>query len=182
MIEPLLPPWPERSPGPKPVPDRLGLQGILFVLHTGIPWQQLPLELGFVRADVLETSGAMAGSRGLRPAAPDTVGGTERGWRTGLESRMRGRLPRSREKGGAATGPSPVDRRKTGSKHHLITDGGGIPLKVITTAANVNDVTQTLALVDGIPPVAGRVGHPRRRPDALLGDNGYDSNPSRKEL
>lgn len=28
---------------------------------------------------------------------------------------MRGRLPRAREKGGAATGPSPVDRRKTGS-------------------------------------------------------------------
>lgn len=81
-----------------------------------------------------------------------------------------------------ATGPSPVDRRKTGSKHHLITDGGGIPLKAITTAANVNDVTQTLALVDGIPPVAGRVGHPRKRPDALLGDKGYDSNPNRREL
>ncbi len=83
---------------------------------------------------------------------------------------------------GAATGPSPVDRRKTGSKHHLITDGGGIPLHVITTAANVNNVTQTLALVDGLPPVAGRVGHPRKRPDALLGDRGYDSNPNRDEL
>ncbi len=45
--EPVLPAWPERSPGPKPVSDRLCLQGILFVLHTGIPWQQLPLELGF---------------------------------------------------------------------------------------------------------------------------------------
>ncbi|MFU0243266.1 transposase, partial [Streptomyces scabiei] len=43
MIEPVLPPWPEHSPGPKPVPDRLCLQGILFVLYTGIPWQQLPL-------------------------------------------------------------------------------------------------------------------------------------------
>ncbi|MFI8340483.1 transposase [Streptomyces sp. NPDC085639] len=50
------------------------------------------------------------------------------------------------------------------------------PLKVITTAATVNDVTQTLALVDGIPPVAGR---PRRRPEALLGDKGYGSNPNR---
>ena len=48
-------------------------------------------------------------------------------------------------------------REMTGSKHHLICDGRGTPLKVITTAANVNDVTQTLALVDGIPPVAGRV-------------------------
>lgn len=85
------------------------------------------------------------------------------------------------KKGGPGTGPSPVDRRKTGSKHHLICDGRGTPLKVITTAANVNDVTQTLALVDGIPPVAGRPGRPRRRPEALLGDKGYDSKPNRDE-
>lgn len=81
-------------------------------------------------------------------------------------------------RGGADTGPSPVDRRKTGSKHHLICDGRGTPFKVITTAANVNDVTQTLALVDAIPPVAS----PRRRPDALLGDKGYDSNAHRNDL
>ncbi|MGW1617415.1 transposase, partial [Streptomyces sp. NPDC002285] len=86
------------------------------------------------------------------------------------------------KKRGADTGPSPVDRRKTGSKHHLICDGRGTPLKVITTAANVNDVTQTLALVDGIPPVAGRPGRPRRRPDSLLSDKGYDSNTHREEL
>ncbi|MEV6703091.1 transposase [Streptomyces sp. NPDC051453] len=47
LIEPLLPPWPERSPGPKPVDDRLCLQGILYVLHQDIAWQLLPLELGF---------------------------------------------------------------------------------------------------------------------------------------
>ncbi|MGP4009920.1 transposase [Streptomyces sp. 4N124] len=93
---------------------------------------------------------------------------------------LRGRLPHPREKGGADTGPSPVDRRKTGSKHHLICDGRGTPFKVVTTAANVNGFTQTLALVDGIPPVAGRPGRPRRRPETLLGDKGYDSNPSAK--
>ncbi|MGQ4347505.1 transposase [Streptomyces sp. SAS_275] len=92
---------------------------------------------------------------------------------------LRGRLPCPREKGGADTGPSPVD---PGSKHDLICDGRGTPLKVVTTAANVNDVTQTLALVDGIPSGAGRPGQPRRRPDSLLGDKGYDSNPHREEL
>ncbi|MFJ1602611.1 transposase [Streptomyces sp. NPDC088253] len=71
---------------------------------------------------------------------------------------MCGRLSHPREKGGADIGASPVDRRKTGSKHHLICDGRGTPLKVIITVANANDVTQTLALVDGIPPVAGRPG------------------------
>ncbi|MCX4771958.1 transposase [Streptomyces sp. NBC_01260] len=43
LIEPLLPPWPERSP----VSDRLCLQGILLVLYNDIAWQLLPLELGF---------------------------------------------------------------------------------------------------------------------------------------
>lgn len=124
----------------------------------------------------------MAPGRGLRPVAPHPAGRTERRRRDRLVAGLRGRLPREGEKGGEATGPSPVDRGKTGSKHHLISDGNGTPFKVITTAANVNDVTQTLGLVDGIPSVAGRPGRPRRRPDALLGDKGYDSNPDRREL
>jgi hypothetical protein len=44
------------------------------------------------------------------------------------------------------------------------------------------DLTQTLALVDGIPSVAGRPGHPRRRPDAVLGDKAYDSRAVRRQL
>jgi transposase len=47
LIEPVLPPWPEKAPGPKPIPDRLCLQGILYVLYTGIGWEDLPQELGF---------------------------------------------------------------------------------------------------------------------------------------
>ena len=48
-IEPLLPKVERRFrfPGRKRLPDREALQGILFVLHTGISWPHLPLELGF---------------------------------------------------------------------------------------------------------------------------------------
>jgi len=48
-VEPLLPKKPRRYryPGRKPFDDRLALQGILFVLHTGIGWEHLPQELGF---------------------------------------------------------------------------------------------------------------------------------------
>uniref|UniRef100_UPI003F492DE4 transposase n=1 Tax=Streptomyces chartreusis TaxID=1969 RepID=UPI003F492DE4 len=42
-----MPPWPERSPGPRPGADRLCLQGILYVLHNDIAWQLLPLEVRF---------------------------------------------------------------------------------------------------------------------------------------
>ncbi|WP_354671307.1 transposase [Streptomyces sp. S.PB5] len=36
-----------KTPGPRPVPDRQCLQGILYVLHTGIGWEDLPQERGF---------------------------------------------------------------------------------------------------------------------------------------
>jgi transposase len=49
VIEPLLPKVERRSryPGRKRLDDRMVLQGILFVLHTGISWEHLPQELGF---------------------------------------------------------------------------------------------------------------------------------------
>jgi transposase len=49
LVEPLLPKVERRFryPGRKRLPDRRALQGILFVLHTGIVWRNLPLELGF---------------------------------------------------------------------------------------------------------------------------------------
>src|SRR5580693_6427754 len=48
-IEPLLPRVERRFryPGRKRLPDRQALQGILFVLYTGIAWRHLPPELGF---------------------------------------------------------------------------------------------------------------------------------------
>jgi transposase len=49
LVEPLLPVRPRRTrhPGRRPLDERLVLQGILFVLHTGIAWEHLPQELGF---------------------------------------------------------------------------------------------------------------------------------------
>ncbi|MGW1318554.1 IS5 family transposase [Streptomyces sp. NPDC002426] len=177
LIEPLLPPWPERSPGPRPMSDRLCLQGILFVPYNDTAWQLLPLELGFGsgktcwrRLDRWQKAGVFDRLHRVLLAKLNAAG--ELDWSRACVDGSHIRA----KKGARHTGPSPVDRRKAGSSHHLICDGRGTPLKVITTAANVNDVTQTLALVDGIPPVAGRPGRPRRRPKALLGDKGYDSN------
>src|SRR4051794_12029484 len=42
---------------------------------------------------------------------------------------------------GDDVGPSPADRGRPGSKHHLICDAGGIPLAVTLTGGNRNDVT-----------------------------------------
>ena len=86
------------------------------------------------------------------------------------------------EKGGSATGPSPVDRARNGSKHHLLVDATGIPLAWTLTGGNRNDVTQLIPLLDAVPRVRGRVGRPRQRPDKLTADRGYDSRGHRRQL
>ena len=90
--------------------------------------------------------------------------------------------PRTSEKGGAATGPSPVDRARNGSKHHLLVDATGIPLAWTLTGGNRNDVTQLVPLIERVPAVRGKVGRPRRRPDRVTADRGYDSNGLRRQL
>jgi transposase len=64
----------------------------------------------------------------------------------------------------------------------LLTDAGGLPLAITLTGGHRNDVTQLLPLLDGIVPVAGKVGRPRHRPDRLLADRGYDHDKYRREL
>jgi transposase len=48
-IQPLLPPRPRRRryPGRRRLDDRGCLNGILYVLRTGITWAQLPRQLGY---------------------------------------------------------------------------------------------------------------------------------------
>ena len=66
---------------------------------------------------------------------------------------------RRREK----TGPSPVDRGRPGAKRHLVVDGGGVPLAVVLTGAQVHDSTVFEELIDGIKPVREPKGQPRQR-------------------
>jgi hypothetical protein len=47
---------------------------------------------------------------------------------------------------------------------------------------NRNDSQLALALVDAIPPLQGKRGRPRHRPDCVLGDRGYDAEAIRRGL
>ena len=62
----------------------------------------------------------------------------------------------------------------------MIADGHGIPLAVILTGANRNDVTQLIPLIEKIPQVGGLVGHPKSRPAAVYADRGYDHDKYRR--
>jgi transposase len=47
LVEPIFPAHPPSPKGGKPrTPDRVCLSGILFVLKTGIPWEDFPQEMG----------------------------------------------------------------------------------------------------------------------------------------
>jgi hypothetical protein len=48
------------------------------------------------------------------------------------------------------------------------------------TGGNRNDVTQLIPLLEAVPPVRGKHGRPRRRPDLVLGDRGYDHDKYRR--
>ncbi|WP_436845574.1 IS5 family transposase [Streptomyces shenzhenensis] len=183
LIEPLLPkPGPKLVEGRPRVPDRQALCGILFVLHTGIQWEYLPQELGFG-----------SGMTCWRRLAAWNQAGVWDQLHVLLLKKLRsaGKLDWSRAvidcpcaggPQGPKSGPSPVDRAWPGSKHHVVTDAQGIPLAVSLTGGNRNDVIQLLPLLDKIPPVAGVVGRPRRRPDTLFADRGYDHDKYRRLL
>ena len=169
------------SPGRRRLDDRRVLCGILFVLHTGIQWEFLPQELGFGSGMTcwrrLEERNAAGVWRRLHQILLEELHGAGRLDLSRAGDRLlacAGRAARPK------SGPSPVDRGRAGSKHHVLTDAGGVPLATSLTGGHRNDVTQLLPLVDAFPIVRGRRGRPRRRPNDLYADRGYDHDKYRK--
>jgi transposase len=150
------------------------------VLRYGIPWKALPQLEG-------EPSGKTCWRRldeweraGVWPKLIERLHGRSGDDR--LAAGDCGRDLRQREKGGAATGPSPADRGRTASKLHLCCDGDGRPLTVALGGANDNERGYLLVLVDAIPLLRKREDRLDNRPDALLADRGYDAEHLRESL
>ncbi|MER5602428.1 IS5 family transposase [Streptomyces sp. NPDC002265] len=185
-VAPLLPPAPERRrrhPGRLRVPDRAALADVLYVLRTGVAWRDVPAEMVgcsgvtawlrlrvWTEADVwprlhteLLAELRIAGLLGMDDCAIDG-------------SHVRAL------KGGDHVGPSPVDRGRPGSEHHLIVDLHGTPLAVSVTGGNRHDVTQLIPLLDAIPRMRGLRGRPRSKPKHLFADRGYDYDKYRRLL
>ncbi|RKH09343.1 hypothetical protein D7V97_16805 [Corallococcus sp. CA053C] len=89
--------------------------------------------------------------------------------------------PCGRQKGGPYR-PSPTDRAKAGSKHHLLVEAHGLPLTESMTAANVHDTHELFPLVDSVPAVRLPSGQRRFRPAKLHGDKAYASRKNRSGL
>jgi len=63
-----------------------------------------------------------------------------------------------------------------------LTDARGLLLCWSATAANRNDITEPITLVDAIPHVRGRTGRPRHRPERVVADRGYGFDKYRRLL
>jgi transposase len=186
LIEPLLPPPKPRRydhPGRKPLDDRQALTGILFVLKTGIPWADLPAEMGcgcgmscWRRLRDWQDAGVWQRLHALLLARLRAAGKID--WsRAAVDS------SHARAFGGAAeSGPSPVDRGRPGVKHHLVVDAAGVPLVVDRTPANTPDGAVLVDMIDDIGPVGGVPGAPKSRPGEVYADRGYDDEALRDQL
>jgi transposase len=185
-IEPLFPPPKPRRfrfPGRKPKDRRKVLTGIIFVLKSGIPWEELPQEMGcgcgmtcLTYLKAWQRAGVWQRLHEVLLAELQEADRID--WsRAAVDSAHARALG-----GGEKTGKNPTDRGKLGTKHHIATDAQGLPLAVTSTGSNVPDVKEVLHVVDEIPPVRGKVGHPRKRPEKLYADRAYDSDPHRQKL
>lgn len=172
-IAPIL--GPEKQPGTvgRPAtPSRLIFDAVIYALRTGCQWSAIPRE-----------SYAPGSTVHGRFSQWVKAGVFEKAWKVMLEyydsevgiawkwEALDGIITKA-PLGGQATGPSPVDRGKSGTKRSVLTDGRGAPLALVATGANTPDKTVALETLDatGVPrpqKVVYRIHH-------LCLDKGYD--------
>jgi transposase len=184
LVAPLLPPEqpPGRQGGRPRIAHAIVLRVIWYVLASGERWKEVPLELGCCgetarrRLQAWELAGiwdqvhqlilSFMNAEGLlhpEIAIIDTA-----------QVRAFG--------GGDETGPSPVDRRKKGTKFTLVVDRDGVPLVLSAAPANRSDHAVIVPAVNDIPTVGGKPGRPVQHPHELYADAGFDSQATRDIL
>ncbi|WP_379962682.1 IS5 family transposase [Edwardsiella ictaluri] len=174
-LQPLLPPQQPSSRGGRPrLDDYAVLNGILFVLTTGIPWEDLPQSLGF--------GSGMTCWRRLRDWQAQGI------WlrlHVALLTQLHqaGHIDWSRASLDGASVASPRGARKqdvtrqteeSWAVNDIVVERQGIPLAVLVSGANRHDSIMFEPLLDALPALAGKRGRPRYRPDKLHADKGYD--------
>jgi len=185
LFEPILPAVPYAGTGRKPATNHACLHGLLYVLITGIGWEYVPR--GFPCGKTIQER--------LRTWLE--LDCFHQAWQQMAEryEQLRGinwdkilvdGSKKPAKKGGEDTGPSPVDRSKSGTGIHLATEEHGLPLGAVITKAGANDGVQTRAVLQAMvvqppPPQTPAVTppDPRDLPRARA-DGAYGNRPTRE--
>jgi transposase len=175
FIKPLLPP-PARTGRPR-ADDRWTIECILYILITGCRWQDLPRGYGaptsvWRRLKWRSEQGLWDCLWHAALATLDCHGQLD--WTVAfLDGSF---VPAKR--GGEKVGRT---KKGKGTKWMLVVDGYGLPLGFHLESASMAEVKvaeQTLVTIR----VARPRGCPKRRPQKLVADRGYDSNAFRQTL
>ena len=184
LAQPMLPA--EKQPGPeggrRPIGHSRVLKVIWCVLVTGCRWKDVPQEMGCcgetarTRLQAWERAGIWTQLHQLLLTMLRQENELH------LETAIIDSTQVRAFGGGDATGPSPVDRRKKGTKYTLLVDRDGVPLVIRAVAANRSDQLEILPTIASFPAVPGKVGRPPTHPNKLYADAGYDCEATRTLL
>lgn len=164
--------------GRPPADRRQVMAGILYVLRTGCQWNAAPREFGSgktLHRYFQRWSRAGVFKRMWRAGLEeyDEVIGLEWKWQAADGAITKAPL------GGQATGKSPVDRAKLGTKRSLLVEAKGLPLAIEVGPANRHEVKMLAATLDGI--VVERPEPSEQQRQNLCLDKGYSGEPVQQE-
>jgi transposase len=177
---------PEQPVGPKGGRPRVDHFSVIrvpwFVLTTGARWEDVPPELGCSGRTAHRRLRAWEEAGIWDRLKADLLGLLKRAGKLDLDTVIIDGVTVRAFGGGEATGPSPVDRRKPGTKHTVMVNKAGVPLVIRTAGANASDHRQILPVLLAFPRVGGAPGRPKELPDEAYADRGYDSEATRALL
>ncbi len=130
--------------------------------------------------DLLAAAARVGGQRGALGALARLPRAAQRPAEDPLGRVLRRRQLRPGEKGGAGVGKT---KRGKGTKWMVLVDGAGTPLGAYLDSASPSEMKLLERTLDTVAVGrTGKAGRPRKRPDRLIADRGYDSNPLREAL
>lgn len=128
-------------------------------------------------SDLLAAAAAVGGTRGLVGGLACLIGHAGPAGAVALERVLYGRDLLSSEKGGLAVGKT---KRGKGTKCMVLADGKGIPLGILLASASPHEVTLAEPTLQQVRVPRRQRGRPRMRPERIIADRAYDSDPLRR--
>ncbi len=155
------------------------LEGIFYVLRTGIQWQACPREEFGPPSTVYHYFNRWSHEGVFKQmwvkalVFYDCIKGLDFEWQSVDAAMTKAPL------GGEATGANPTDRGKLGTKRSVLTEGHGIPIAIVVDGANRHDMKLLAATLNAT--VTELPNPSEKEPQHLCLDKGYDYDECRQE-